>query len=594
MGRSSRIAPQAASIAEAREENGGAGGGVYRANDAAPPSRGRFHAERPAGGACRHRTETGAREARQAATGAERTALAIVNRWAIAIALAAIAAPVRAQETQFQADLRHEAAAIADSCRAFEVAAVGGCVLELATDFPFHVALGSVAPQNGFGFGLAFVEHYTPNESWRLSWNADGVVTPSGAWRTGAYLKMIRTPSEPGIVVRTPGAAPATNPVVIHEYPVFNVYVQAISLDTLFFYGPGQSSTRAGKSIFGERHTILGGNAILPITAPAVQGLRPSFVGAINGRFTELRENTSGSSPSISQLYDENSAPGLNSQPAVLQFEEGLRLKPSPLDGRLRMNYLVDYQQFLAGASSHSSFQRWTVDLKHEIPIYSRSGHSPQPTDTNGPDECFQAVGTNRCPPLSTSTNRDGSIAIRFVTVLSATPGDNRVPFYYQPTLGGSDVNGQMLLAAYDDYRFRAPNLIALQETFEHSIWGPLGIWFLADQGKVAARRGDLSFTDLGHSFAVGMTVRAGGLPLINLSFAWAWKGTMSPAPWIPLCSAAQRDRRCTNERFRRSSIAINSRVSARSLTVGSTNRMSWTLPNPTPCAENARRSPRR
>ena len=29
------------------------------------------------------------------------------------------------------------------------------------------------------------------------------------------------------------------------------------------------------------------------------------------------------------------------------------------------------------------------------------------------------------------------------------------VPFYFQPTLGGSDINGQRLLSGYDDYRFR-------------------------------------------------------------------------------------------------------------------------------------------
>src|SRR5438045_2873976 len=72
---------------------------------------------------------------------------------------------------------------------------------------PCRVALGSLAPQNGFAFGLAFVEHYTPNESWRLSWNADAVATPSGSWRGGAYMKLVHTPATAGVVVRQPGAA---------------------------------------------------------------------------------------------------------------------------------------------------------------------------------------------------------------------------------------------------------------------------------------------------------------------------------------------------------------------------------------------------
>jgi len=46
------------------------------------------------------------------------------------------------------------------------------------------------------------------------------------------------------------------------------------------------------------------------------------------------------------------------------------------------------------------------------------------------------------------------------------------VPFYFQPTLGGSDVNGNTWLPSYNDYRFRAPNTLLLREAFEHSILG--------------------------------------------------------------------------------------------------------------------------
>jgi hypothetical protein len=95
------------------------------------------------------------------------------------------------------------------------------------------------------------------------------------------------------------------------------------------------------------------------------------------------------------------------------------------------------------------------------------------------------------------------------------------VPFYFQPTLGGSDINGQRLLSAYDDYRFRGANLIALQESVEHSIWGPIGAYLLLEQGKVTAEGEGLGFGDLARSVAVGLTLRAGGFPVINFTFAW-------------------------------------------------------------------------
>jgi len=115
----------------------------------------------------------------------------------------------------------------------------------------------------------------------------------------------------------------------------------------------------------------------------------------------------------------------------------------------------------------------------------------------------------------------NGSIGFRFLLSESITSGDSIVPFYFQQTLGGSDINSMLALGSYQDYRFRAPNLLLLQESFEHSIWGPFGAKFMADQARVALTRSDLGFSDLKHSFAAGLTLRAGGFPMVSLMFAW-------------------------------------------------------------------------
>jgi hypothetical protein len=60
-----------------------------------------------------------------------------------------------------------------------------------------------------------------------------------------------------------------------------------------------------------------------------------------------------------------------------------------------------------------------------------------------------------------------------------------------------------------------------MQETFEHSIRGPFGFKFEADQGRVALTRSDLGFDHLRHSFAGGFTLRAGGFPMVSIMFAW-------------------------------------------------------------------------
>lgn len=102
------------------------------------------------------------------------------------------------------------------------------------------------------------------------------------------------------------------------------------------------------------------------------------------------------------------------------------------------------------------------------------------------------------------------------------TPGGNVVPFYFQPTLGGTDINGNPALSSYQDYRFRAPNVMLVRESFEHSIWNlPIGFALMADEGKVALTRGGLGDSPWLHSFSSGLTLRAGGFPQVYLLFAW-------------------------------------------------------------------------
>jgi hypothetical protein len=137
-----------------------------------------------------------------------------------------------AQESTLHADFRRESERTAAACDGFSVKALEACGVELFTDHPFHIAAGSMAPQNGFGFGAAFVTSHN-TENWRLSWDLDAVGSTSGARRAGAYMKMVHTPNEPvhviQVVVPQPGATTQTQKsppkVTVHPYTVFHLYV---------------------------------------------------------------------------------------------------------------------------------------------------------------------------------------------------------------------------------------------------------------------------------------------------------------------------------------------------------------------------------
>src|SRR5437867_10503811 len=102
------------------------------------------------------------------------------------------------------------------------------------------------------------------------------------------------------------------------------------------------------------------------------------------------------------------------------------------------------FQQFFAPSSSQNSFLRWTVDLDHTYSLYGNTRTMPGNTDTIGPDSCAPA-GEN-CPGISRTRNFNGSIDVRLLLSESITSATSAVPFYFQPTLGGSDINGGLAL----------------------------------------------------------------------------------------------------------------------------------------------------
>lgn len=421
-----------------------------------------------------------------------------------------------AQENQLEAEFRREGASFGDSCAhpaGSLFGAIGGCADLLFTGQPLHLAVGSLAPGNGFGAGLALVTHYTPNENWRLFWDFDAVATPNQSWRAGAYMTavLIRHPK----IVVLPGAAAAGRRAgpKVEEMPAFHLYAQSESLNELTYFGLGQNSALAGQAHFGMRETIVGSNVGWPVYAP----LAVSLFGEANGRFTALR-NSGTTSPPIDELYTETTAPGLIGRPAYAQFGEGVRISPEFAGGHVQLGYSVGFQEWVSGDSGYS-FRRFTADLSHEFPLY-RGMRSLNPQEFNGPDSCLQSATAKNCPAIS--RNLEGSFGLRFLYTASFVPAGNAVPFYLDPTLGGGDLNGNTALASYRDYRFRGPDLMLLRGSFEHSIYKwPIGAKFMVDEGRVANTRGDLGFDHLAHSYAAGLTVHAGGLPVLELLFAW-------------------------------------------------------------------------
>jgi hypothetical protein len=234
----------------------------------------------------------------------------------------------KAQQTQLGADFEGESTRLKTSCGAFTINSAGSCAETLFTDHPLHIAVGSLPPGNGFGAGLAFVSHWTPNERWRLNFDADAIASSNLSWRAGGYLTAVYVPMRKIVVNTTAAGVGKKSNLKVEEYPVFHAYAQSISLEKLAYFGEGPNSQGTSRSYFGMQETIAGGNVVWPISWSRVSGLNASVLAEANSRTNNIRPSTGQASPSIEQLYTPATAPGLTNQPSYAQFGQGIRRGP--------------------------------------------------------------------------------------------------------------------------------------------------------------------------------------------------------------------------------------------------------------------------
>lgn len=452
-------------------------------------------------------------------------------RTACLLVLLCVVAPAGAQTgSALQQDLPRERSAVEKNCGRFDLGALPACAITLTTESPLHLSVGTIAPQNEVAFGPAIAGRAAVGAPWYINWSADAVVAPAGAWRTGAYVNFVRT-NRNTTAVRSaePAASAGTSP---ETDAVYSTYWQTISLHTLSFFGLGSAPSEVAHTLWTMRQTIVGGSALVPVIH--ARGLGLSVSGAVNGRWFHVGGRSDGEIPSIDEVFQPRDVPGLGDERRFVQFSEGVRLSPS-MGARVRASYRFALDQFVA--DEDASFTRWTIDLGHEFP-FSGSGR-PRSRDANTPNHCSPSADDRSC--ATAATERYGAVSLHILSIGSDARGS--VPFYLQPTIGGADINGDYRLTSFRDYWFRAPNVLALQLAVTHTLANlrlprdltvPISGFIMAEQGKAAGSWSDL-FHRFVHSYATGLTIRAGGFPEVVALFAWGheghrWSATISPS----------------------------------------------------------------
>ncbi len=106
---------------------------------------------------------------------------ALSMRRLVMLACLSLAAPLAAQtpapttqnESAFHAELRREGERLKENVQRAEPETTRRLRRRPGHGSSASRRFGTLAPQNGVGFGPALVMHHTPNENWRLNWSAD-------------------------------------------------------------------------------------------------------------------------------------------------------------------------------------------------------------------------------------------------------------------------------------------------------------------------------------------------------------------------------------------------------------------------------------
>lgn len=228
------------------------------------------------------------------------------------------------------------------------------------------------------------------------------------------------------------------------------------------YYGPGPSSYKTGRSDFRLEDTSYS----------LKSGVRPFHRLQLGGLLGYVQVNVGPGADtrfvSADQIYAPWMAPGIDRQSDFLRggFFAQYDYRDNPGGPRKGGNYLVQWSDYSDQKLGLYSFRRLELEAQQYIPFF----------------------------------NERRVLAFRAKSVLTDPGAGQQVPFYLQPTLGGSED-----LRGFRPFRFYDNNMIALNAEYRWETFSGLDTAVFVDSGKVFHRSSDWNLYDLEVAYGFGL-----------------------------------------------------------------------------------------
>jgi hypothetical protein len=423
------------------------------------------------------------------------------------------------------------------------------CLEALFSEPKWHFTLSSLPPGNGPALGGMFESEddykTASGKLWSAGFKAEAIGSANRSWAAIGAADIVPPLYKPdhdnaGNTCQRLGKFCTQTQLSLHFLATRR------TLQTISFYGLGPSSP-ATKHTFVENDTFGTASAQLPLTNYLVAE------GGVEVRGVGLPPT---SDPlSVNNNFTNTTAPGLLSQPdfvhshvAVLTTASALSnpvTNDSPLNhkGPLMKRHLQftfansgEYQWYAATNGSSDSFEQLVATGDETLDLGSNVRHFVQVGDIgkNLARRLFFYMLQGACGDghklltdpkayvLKVTQQCDyGKIELRSQLKSSFAGDGSVIPFYLEPTLGGSDIDSEVSLRGFPDYRFRDRDSFFLQSDYSVPVYDPVGLLLFYEAGNVGPNVSSLSFRHFRQDAGLGATFSVLHNVIAQIYMAW-------------------------------------------------------------------------
>jgi Omp85 superfamily domain len=293
------------------------------------------------------------------------------------------------------------------------------------------------------------------------------IVNLAGATSTNGYLR---------------GAASVAMPRVAGAPVDIGVHATAYEFPQEDFFGLGQSSHVDDRTDYALNGSEVGADVRWRASRHV------EVWGGLADMRPRVREGTDAAYPGTGEVFDADDLAGFTEQPRYLRGDVSLAFdwRDNPRHPHAGGRYRIGFSAFDDRDLNAYTFQRVDVEVQQYVPL---------------PDQYR-------------------TLALRAAATFTNAGEGDEVPFYAQPSLGGSQT-----LRGFREFRFRDRHSLAMGAEYRWEAWWALDGALFVDAGMVAPDRRAFTLRDVDVTYGVGFRFHSNKAFAARLDLAFSREG---------------------------------------------------------------------